>query len=64
MKRSTNVSLKTRILHPKQTLDIARWEFFAYTRLGKALCDAATALAVRYPKNRLVGRIWTFCLPF
>lgn len=57
-------SIRTYIQYPKQTLEMARWHFFAYTRLGKAISDAATELAVRYPKNKLVGRIFTFCLPF
>ena len=40
-----------------------RGKFFRETSIGRAIGGAADKLAHRFPKNKLIGRIWNLCLP-
>ena len=37
--------------------------FFRDTGAGRIIGGAVDRLAYRFPKNKLIGRIWNFCLP-
>ena len=37
--------------------------FFRDTGAGRIIGSAIDRLACRFPRNKLVGRIWNFCLP-
>ena len=44
--------------------DAARWQFFAYSRLGHALTALADKMHCKFPKSKLAADAWRFCLPF
>ncbi len=50
-------------IYIRQRLDSARWQFFAYTRLGKVLTHVTTRMWDRCP-NRVTEWLMQFCLPF
>lgn len=50
-------------LYIKQRLDSVRWQFFAFTRLGKALTHATVWMWDHHP-NRVTEWLFLFCLPF
>lgn len=48
----------------KQIFETARWKFFADNSAGQKILKVMDLLHERYPDNRIIGRIWFFCLPF
>lgn len=41
-----------------------KWKFFAYTKLGKWLCETTYKISKKYPNKVFLAEIHMFCLPF
>lgn len=48
----------------KQIFETARWQFFTDNPTGQKILKVMDLLHERYPDNRIIGRIWFYCLPF
>lgn len=44
--------------------DSRRWKFFAYNPVGGKILNFVDGLHDRYPENKIIRRVWLFCLPF
>ena len=48
----------------KYHLGDPKWKFFAYTKLGKWLCEETYKISKKYPNKVFLAEIHMFCLPF
>lgn len=48
----------------KYHLGDPKWKFFAYTKLGKWLCEVTYKISKKYPNRVFLAEIHMFCLPF
>ncbi len=44
--------------------DSHRWKFFAYNPVGGKVLNLVDRLHDKHPDNRIIQRVWLFCLPF